>query len=110
MIRGAAKNHDDVAVVVDVADYALVRSEMEAQDGATTLQLRRGLAQKAYARTAAYDAAIANHLAAPRWRRRRPSGRSAAPCRSRCATARTRTSAPPSTARSTRGPASARRG
>ncbi len=64
MIRGAAKNHDDVAVVVDVADYARVRDEMEAHGGATTLALRRGLAQKAYARTAAYDATIANHLAA----------------------------------------------
>ena len=64
MIRGGAKNHDDVAVVVDVADYAVVRAEMEAKDGATGLRLRRGLAQKAYARTAAYDATIANHLAA----------------------------------------------
>ncbi len=63
MIRGAAKNHDDVAVVVDVADYAVVRAEMEAHGGATTLRVRRGLAQKAYARTAAYDAAIADHLA-----------------------------------------------
>ncbi|MGI4769496.1 MAG: bifunctional phosphoribosylaminoimidazolecarboxamide formyltransferase/IMP cyclohydrolase, partial [Janthinobacterium lividum] len=63
MIRGAAKNHDDVAVVVDVADYAVVRAEMEAHAGATTLKVRRGLAQKAYARTAAYDATIANHLA-----------------------------------------------
>ena len=63
MIRGAAKNHDDVAVVVDVADYAVLRAEMEAKDGATGLKLRRGLAQKAYARTAAYDATIANHLA-----------------------------------------------
>ena len=64
MIRGAAKNHDDVAVVVDVADYALIQSEMDTHDGATTLRLRRGLAQKAYARTAAYDAGIAAHLAA----------------------------------------------
>ncbi|WP_237481072.1 bifunctional phosphoribosylaminoimidazolecarboxamide formyltransferase/IMP cyclohydrolase [Lichenibacterium dinghuense] len=64
MIRGAAKNHDDVAVVVDVADYARVRDEMEANDGAITLKTRRGLAQKAYARTAAYDAGIASHLAA----------------------------------------------
>ena len=63
MIRGAAKNHDDVAVVVDVSDYALIRSEMEEQGGATTLRTRRGLAQKAYARTAAYDAGIAAHLA-----------------------------------------------
>ena len=37
MIRAAAKNHDDVAVVVDLADYAAVLDEMAANDGATTL-------------------------------------------------------------------------
>ena len=59
MIRAAAKNHGDVAVVVDVADYAAVRAELEAHDGATGLAFRRALAQKAFARTAAYDATIA---------------------------------------------------
>ena len=63
MIRGAAKNHADVVVVVDVADYAAVTAELARQDGHTGLTFRRGLAQKAYARTAAYDAAIADHLA-----------------------------------------------
>jgi phosphoribosylaminoimidazolecarboxamide formyltransferase / IMP cyclohydrolase len=64
MIRAAAKNHHDVAVVVDGADYAAVLSDMAAHKGAVTLGLRRKLAQKAYARTAAYDAAISNWFAA----------------------------------------------
>lgn len=63
MIRAAAKNHADVTVVVDAADYAAVLSELEAHGGATTLSLRQKLAAKAYARTAAYDAAIANWFA-----------------------------------------------
>ncbi|MDE2362787.1 MAG: bifunctional phosphoribosylaminoimidazolecarboxamide formyltransferase/IMP cyclohydrolase [Hyphomicrobiales bacterium] len=63
MIRAAAKNHDDVAVVVDVEDYALVVGELEAHGGQTQLSTRRKLAQKAYARTAAYDAAISNWFA-----------------------------------------------
>jgi phosphoribosylaminoimidazolecarboxamide formyltransferase/IMP cyclohydrolase len=62
LIRAAAKNHADVAVVVDPADYASVSAELK-QHGATTLALRRRLAAKAYARTAAYDAAIANWFA-----------------------------------------------
>ena len=64
MIRGAAKNHGDVAVVVDVADYALVLDALDSNDGATDLALRKRLAQKAFARTAAYDAAISNWFAA----------------------------------------------
>ncbi|MCO4052605.1 MAG: bifunctional phosphoribosylaminoimidazolecarboxamide formyltransferase/IMP cyclohydrolase [Bosea sp.] len=64
MIRAAAKNHHDVAVVVDVADYAAILADMGAHRGAVTLSLRRKLAQKAYARTAAYDAAISNWFAA----------------------------------------------
>ncbi|MEN3929509.1 bifunctional phosphoribosylaminoimidazolecarboxamide formyltransferase/IMP cyclohydrolase [Microvirga sp. W0021] len=63
MIRAAAKNHDDVAVVVDVADYAHVLEGMKEHAGGLTLAARRKLAQKAYARTAAYDAAISNWLA-----------------------------------------------
>jgi phosphoribosylaminoimidazolecarboxamide formyltransferase/IMP cyclohydrolase len=63
MIRGAAKNHGDVAVVVDVSDYAAVLDALSAHGGATTLALRKRLAQKAYARTAAYDAAISNWFA-----------------------------------------------
>src|ERR1051325_7969850 len=63
MIRAAAKNHNDVAVVVDAEDYARLLDELKAHDGATTLALRKSLAQKAYARTAAYDAAISNWFA-----------------------------------------------
>ncbi|MFL5095489.1 MAG: bifunctional phosphoribosylaminoimidazolecarboxamide formyltransferase/IMP cyclohydrolase [Xanthobacteraceae bacterium] len=63
MIRAAAKNHADVAVVVEPADYAPVLAELKAHGGATTLALRQRLAAKAYARTAAYDAAIANWFA-----------------------------------------------
>ena len=63
MIRAAAKNHDDVAVVVEAGDYQAVLDELAANQGATTLTLRRRLAAKAYARTAAYDAAISNWFA-----------------------------------------------
>src|SRR5579872_680184 len=63
MIRAAAKNHDDVAVVVEAGDYQSVLDELKANQGATTLFLRRRLAAKAYARTAAYDAAISNWFA-----------------------------------------------
>jgi phosphoribosylaminoimidazolecarboxamide formyltransferase/IMP cyclohydrolase len=61
MIRAAAKNHDDVAVVVDVQDYEPLLDALKA--GGTTLDLRRRLAAKAYARTATYDAAISNWFA-----------------------------------------------
>jgi phosphoribosylaminoimidazolecarboxamide formyltransferase/IMP cyclohydrolase len=64
MIRAAAKNHGDVAVVVEPSDYQAVLDELAAHDGATTLGLRKRLAAKAYARTAAYDAAISNWFAA----------------------------------------------
>jgi len=63
MIRAAAKNHDDVAVIVEPQDYQMVVDELAAHNGATTLALRRRLAAKAYARTAAYDAAISNWFA-----------------------------------------------
>jgi phosphoribosylaminoimidazolecarboxamide formyltransferase/IMP cyclohydrolase len=63
MIRAAAKNHDDVAVIVDAADYEPLLAEMKANKGATTLGLRKKLAAKAYARTASYDAAISNWFA-----------------------------------------------
>jgi phosphoribosylaminoimidazolecarboxamide formyltransferase / IMP cyclohydrolase len=63
MIRAAAKNHHDVAVVVEASDYQAVLDELAANQGATTLSLRRHLAAKAYARTAGYDAAISNWFA-----------------------------------------------
>ena len=73
LVRAAAKNHNDVAVIVDPTDYEAVLAEIK-KHGGTTLELRRRLAAKAYARTSAYDAAIANWFAdqlkddAPAWR------------------------------------------
>lgn len=64
MIRAASKNHADVAVIVDVSDYSTILEALAANQGATDLALRKKLAQKAYARTAAYDAAISNWFAA----------------------------------------------
>ena len=58
MIRAAAKNHAGVTVIVDPEDYARVLDAMQQHGGATTLELRKALAAKAFARTAAYDAAI----------------------------------------------------
>lgn len=63
MIRGAAKNHADVAVLVQPADYPALLAELAAHGGQTTLVFRQALAQKAYARTAAYDAAVSNWMA-----------------------------------------------
>ena len=63
MIRAAAKNHADVAVVVEASDYAALLDELTMHNGMTTLKLRQKLATKAFARTAAYDAAIANWFA-----------------------------------------------
>ncbi|MFM8801732.1 MAG: bifunctional phosphoribosylaminoimidazolecarboxamide formyltransferase/IMP cyclohydrolase, partial [Tagaea sp.] len=63
MIRSAAKNHESVVVVVDAAQYADLIAAMDAQDGATGLALRKRFAAAAYARTAAYDTAIATWFA-----------------------------------------------
>jgi phosphoribosylaminoimidazolecarboxamide formyltransferase / IMP cyclohydrolase len=63
MIRAAAKNYNDVVVVVDPGDYQLLLAEMTAHGGATARELRQKLAQKAFARTAVYDSAISNWLA-----------------------------------------------
>ncbi|MDD1669063.1 MAG: bifunctional phosphoribosylaminoimidazolecarboxamide formyltransferase/IMP cyclohydrolase [Methanomicrobiales archaeon] len=60
MIRAAAKNYRYVAVVVDPADYSLV--EVALEKGGFSGEERLALAKKAFARTAAYDAAISNHL------------------------------------------------
>jgi phosphoribosylaminoimidazolecarboxamide formyltransferase/IMP cyclohydrolase len=61
MLRSAAKNHDSVTVVVDPFDYHEVAKQIS-ETGSTTRELRRTLAAKVFARTAAYDAAIAAHL------------------------------------------------
>jgi len=63
LIRASAKNHDFVTVVVNPGDYTAVIDELKANKGATTLKLRRHLAAKAYARTAAYDSAISSWFA-----------------------------------------------
>lgn len=64
MIRAASKNHGDVTVIIEAADYEKVLAEMEANQNATSLALRKHLAAKAFARTAAYDAAISTWFAA----------------------------------------------
>jgi phosphoribosylaminoimidazolecarboxamide formyltransferase/IMP cyclohydrolase len=61
MVRAAAKNHASVAVVCDPGDYPLVEAAVAA--GGTTLDERRALAAKAFARTATYDAAVAAWVA-----------------------------------------------
>ncbi|MBM3554514.1 MAG: bifunctional phosphoribosylaminoimidazolecarboxamide formyltransferase/IMP cyclohydrolase [Alphaproteobacteria bacterium] len=63
MIRSAAKNHGFVTVVVDPADYAEVMEAMRNHGGATTRELRRKLAARAFARTGTYDAAISSWFA-----------------------------------------------
>ncbi len=63
MIRSAAKNHAFVTIVTDPQDYAALLDELAEHDGATTLAFRMRLAAKAYAATAAYDAAIAGWFA-----------------------------------------------
>ena len=63
LIRAGAKNHASVIVVVDPADYLRVLAEMEKNGGATTPELRKELAAKAFARTGAYDAAIGSWFA-----------------------------------------------
>ncbi len=64
LVRSAAKNYRDVAVVTDPADYGPVMQELDATHGALGVELRFALAKKAFAHTAAYDSAIANWLGA----------------------------------------------
>ncbi|MDH5529520.1 MAG: bifunctional phosphoribosylaminoimidazolecarboxamide formyltransferase/IMP cyclohydrolase [Paracoccaceae bacterium] len=63
MIRAAAKNHAHVAVVVDPEDYDKLIGDMDQHNGKTCLKFRKKLAQTAYARTAAYDAAVSTWMA-----------------------------------------------
>ena len=63
MIRAAAKNHAYVSVLTDPADYAGLLAELDAHAGQTGLSFRQRMAQAAYARTAAYDAAVSNWMA-----------------------------------------------
>lgn len=62
MIRSAAKNFHDVAIVTSPADYDLIADELKRENGALTLATKWRLAQKAFAITAAYDSAIASTL------------------------------------------------
>ncbi|MBI5482455.1 MAG: bifunctional phosphoribosylaminoimidazolecarboxamide formyltransferase/IMP cyclohydrolase [Deltaproteobacteria bacterium] len=62
MLRSAAKNHERVAVVCDPDDYAAILAEMDRNEGSLARGTRFRLARKAFARTAAYDAAIAAYL------------------------------------------------
>ena len=62
MIRSAAKNFQDVAIVTSPADYALIASELEREGGRLSRETKWSLAQKAFATTAAYDSAIASTL------------------------------------------------
>ncbi len=63
MIRASAKNHGFVTVITDPEDYQEVLEQLESSHGKTSLDLRKRLAHKAFARTAAYDAAISNWFA-----------------------------------------------
>jgi phosphoribosylaminoimidazolecarboxamide formyltransferase/IMP cyclohydrolase len=62
MLRASAKNHKHVTIVTDPADYEKVMAEITANGGKTTFALRQQLAQKAFAKTSAYDGAIAAWL------------------------------------------------
>ncbi|WP_165856182.1 bifunctional phosphoribosylaminoimidazolecarboxamide formyltransferase/IMP cyclohydrolase [Marinobacter sp. JSM 1782161] len=62
MVRAAAKNHDDVAIVVNASDYDTVLEELESGNGSLGYDTRFDLAVKAFEHTAGYDGAIANYL------------------------------------------------
>ena len=64
MVRSAAKNHKDVAIVVNASDYDTVLSEMQANDGALGYATRYDLMVKAFEHTGQYDGMIANHFGA----------------------------------------------
>jgi len=64
MIRSAAKNHHDVGVVTDPADYAVVLEELRANGGALSAATKFRLARRAFETTARYDGAIADWLGA----------------------------------------------
>ena len=94
MVRSAAKNHAHVAIVTDPADYAALLAELDANGGNTTLALRKKLAAKAFALTAAYDSTISQWFAFADQGERLPETWTFASRSSRCrfATAKTRTS------------------
>ena len=63
MIRAAAKNHGFVTTIVDVEDYDALLAELDANEGQTSYAFRQKMAQIAYARTGAYDAAVSTWMA-----------------------------------------------
>jgi phosphoribosylaminoimidazolecarboxamide formyltransferase/IMP cyclohydrolase len=62
MVRSAAKNFEDVAIVTRVSDYPVLIQELKSANGALSRETRWRLARQAFATTAAYDTAIANTL------------------------------------------------
>lgn len=64
MVRAAAKNHQDVTIIVNASDYPKVLAELKANNGATTLETRFSLAISAFEHTAQYDGMIANYFGA----------------------------------------------
>ena len=62
MVRSAAKNFQDVAIITSPGDYQAIAKEMESSGGSLSLKTKWQLAQKAFATTAAYDSAIASTL------------------------------------------------
>ena len=64
MVRSAAKNHKDVAIVVNAGDYQTVLDEMHSNDGQLQYDTRYQLMVKAFEHTAGYDGMIANHFGA----------------------------------------------
>ena len=109
MIRAAAKNHAFAAVVVRPESYDAVLEELREGDGLLSLPTREWLAAEAFSYTARYDTAISRWFA--REVRGLPAASPRAPSRRSptCPTARTRTSAPPTTPRSARARTCSRR-
>ena len=62
MVRAASKNHESVTVIVDPADYGQVLGDLDANDGATSIDTRASLAAKAFGHTAKYDTMVSNYL------------------------------------------------
>lgn len=62
MIRSAAKNHNDVTVVVEPEQYELVINDLKENNGATSFVLRRSLAKQAFTHTSSYDAVVAKYF------------------------------------------------
>ncbi len=63
MVRSAAKNHAFTTVITDSSDYDSLKREIEANEGATSLEFKKKMAAKAFSRTASYDASISNWFA-----------------------------------------------